>query len=348
MERREKSVNNKTVNEEKTERDKIRWTMVVYDTIVYLLCWNLLFVLQPAVACKISNLSAAIYILLGYVIFFGCRLLRKCYKQIWRYGSIHAFSGEFYATALATLLFVAVGLLVRNMTVVDAVPFTFLLSVAAFYVVISLMMRFVYYNAYCFANRDTLGAQVMRRILERIAFVDFESKTPGATLHFALEKIKPADSPINELQKIAESFMIRGEITGITQINKGYINRTYCVDTLSENGHVHKYTMQRINTNVFPDVDALMDNFKLTTDHLYGRLHLPANRVRGSVHSLRATKDGAPYLKDDSGCWRMLTYFDDVYSLDIPDCAETFYQADRKSTRLNSSHDRQSRMPSSA
>ena len=111
----------------------------------------------------------------------------------------------------------------------------------------------------------------------------------------------------------------------ITQINKGYINRTYRVETLSDAGHVHKYTMQRINTNVFPDVDALMENFKLVTNHLQGRLVLPGRRKKGCVQTIRPTKDGRSYLRDASGCWRVMTYFDDVYSLDIPDRPETFY-----------------------
>jgi hypothetical protein len=54
---------------------------------------------------------------------------------------------------------------------------------------------------------------------------------------------------------------------------------------------------------------------------------LSGRHVRGSVQTLRPTKDGRSYLRMDSGCWRMLTYFDDVYSLDIPDSPEVFYQA---------------------
>lgn len=133
--------------------------------------------------------------------------------------------------------------------------------------------------------------------------------------------------PINDLQRIAEQFEIRGDITSISQINKGYINRTYKVETLSDAGHVHKYVFQRINTNVFPDVDALMKNFELTTKHLKGKLILPGHREKGSIQIIRHTKDGNSYLQDMSGCWRMLTYFDDVYSMDIPDNPETFYYA---------------------
>ena len=134
-------------------------------------------------------------------------------------------------------------------------------------------------------------------------------------------------TPINDIQGIAEQFAIRGKVTQITRINKGYVNRTYRVETLSDAGHIHKYTLQRINTNVFPDVDALMSNFKLTTDWLFGRLMLAGRRKNGCVHNIRPTKDGRSYLRDDSGCWRMLTHFDDVYSLDIPDQPDTFYHA---------------------
>ena len=117
-----------------------------------------------------------------------------------------------------------------------------------------------------------------------------------------------------ELYCIAEHFSIRGNITSIEFINKGYINCTYKVETLSENNHVHQYILQKINTNVFPDVDALMNNFKLTTEHLRMNMQMPGVHSRGSVQMLRLTKDGELYLKDDSGAWRMMTYFDHVYS----------------------------------
>ena len=132
---------------------------------------------------------------------------------------------------------------------------------------------------------------------------------------------------MEQLQSIAENFNIQGKITSIEHINKGYINRTYRVETLSENNNVHKYILQRINTNVFPDVDALMGNFQLTTAHLSRSLIMPGLHKRGAVQTLRPTKDGKLYFEDSSGVWRMMTYFDNVYSLDIPENAQVFYYA---------------------
>jgi len=126
----------------------------------------------------------------------------------------------------------------------------------------------------------------------------------------------------DELQQIAERFSIDGKVQTITQIKKGYINHTYRIETED-----HNYILQRINTNVFPAVDALMDNFKLTTEHLHGRFQLPASKGKDAVPTFIPTLDGASYLRSDTGCWRMLTCFDNVYSLDIPDSPETFYYA---------------------
>ncbi len=123
----------------------------------------------------------------------------------------------------------------------------------------------------------------------------------------------------------AEQFVIRGKVSAITQIHKGYINQTYLIET-SEQVH---YTLQRINENVFPSMDDLMSNYCLATEHLATRLHLAGERGGISVQKVLPTRDGHPYLRAASGCWRMLTHFDNVYSLDIPDSPDTFYEAGR-------------------
>ena len=314
---------------EQTERSGIRWMMVLYDSILFFLCGIVVFIFHPSMGTMSPISTICLYLAVGYVLFFGFRLILRCYKQIWRFGSIHAFSREGLAEILSAVVLVLLGVLMGKVFHVAAIPMVSLVSFVSVYIVISFTGRVCYYHLYRFAEKDTALSRAIRRALEVCAFVDFKSRKPGATLHLALEPEKQSLSPINDLQNIVEKFAIRGEMTSITQINKGYINRTYMVETMSDRGHVHKYTLQRINTNVFPDVDALMDNFKLTTRHLYGRLRMPGHHSRGVVPLLRTTKDGRAYLQDASGCWRMMTYFDGVYSLNIPDSPEIFYYAGR-------------------
>ena len=307
------------------ERQKTRWLMVIYDSIFYIACWLAVSVLYPPMqALRISN-TAILYFFAGYVLIFLLRFVLRCYKRIWRYGSVHAFSREICAGAVGVVLLILLSVVCEKSVKTAALLTPF----AAVYVVASLVARVCYCYLYQFAKKEDAVSRYVKRGLEKFALVDFASKEPGATLHLVLEPEKRTTTAINELQNIVDKFAIRGDVTSITQITKGYINRTYRVETLSDAGHVHKYTLQRINTNVFPDADALMDNFKLTTEHLHSKLHLPGPSKKGSVQTLRPTKDGRSFLRDDSGCWRMLTYFDDVYSLDIPDRPDTFYQAGR-------------------
>jgi len=310
-----------------TERKTNRGLLVIYDTFLYVLCWFALINLQPSIKNYISQIALWLYPIAGYMLFFGIRLSTRCYKQIWRYGSIHAFSREILAGVLSAALLVLLGAVLGNMYVFASIPLTMLISFAAVYVLISIVMRVLYCHLYRFASKETLFSRILKSLIQWVFRVDFSSKKPGAVLHFLPNTEKQVVSPINELQVLAAKFEISGNITGITQINKGYINRTYRVETLSDGGKKRKYVLQRINTNVFPDVDALMENYKLTTTHLHQKLELPGHHEGGAVQTIRPTKDGASYLKDASGFWRMLTYFDSVYSLDIPERPETFYHA---------------------
>ena len=132
---------------------------------------------------------------------------------------------------------------------------------------------------------------------------------------------------ISYLQSVIERFSLHGSVTSIEKINKGYINSTYKVETFSENKRVYKYLLQRINTNVFPNVDALVSNFIFTTTHLINNLKMPGERKNGAVQTLYTTKDGKLYFEDSFGVWRMMTYFDNSYSLDTPETPEVFYYA---------------------
>ncbi len=306
------------------ERNKIRWMMVFYDSAIYVFCWIVVLFLHHWTRKFTTTASTFFYVVVGYVFFFGFRFIFKGYKQILRYGSIAAFSRELSAGILGAGMLLFFSIIFGDVLKISKVPTITLISFSTLYIVVSIVTKVFYSYLYSFALKNSTTSKTIRRILELFAHVDFDSKEPGAVLRFVLESDR-TQSPINEIQNIVEQFAIRGAVTNITQINKGYVNRTYKIETLSDRGNVHMYTLQRINTNVFKDVDALMNNFKLVTEHLYGKFLLPGHSKKGSVQTLRPTKDGCSYFKDDSGCFRMLTYFDNVYSLDIPDSPETFY-----------------------
>lgn len=309
------------------ERQKNRWMMVLYDSIIYALCCVFGLVLRLSTPDALSLPIILFYSAVGYILFFGFRFVFRCYKQIWRYGAMRAFARELAAGILGAAALLVLGAALTKIFFVLQVPFIRLVTLVASYIIVSMSFRVFYCYLYIYARSDRTMSVAVRFVLEKFAFVDVFSQSPDPVVPLTPEKGVTLSLPINEIKYIAEQFAIHGHVTTITQINKGYINQTYRIQTLSDAGHIHKYTLQRINTNVFPDVEALMENFKLTTEHLHGILTLPGYHKRGSVQTIRTTLDGEVYLRKASGCWRMMPYFDGVYSLDIPDKPETFYQA---------------------
>ena len=302
------------------ERTGNRWLLVFYDSVLYLLCWLAVFVLRP-LAFGLTFYPVSICLLcIGYVLFFGWRFVFRCYKQIWRFGAIRTFAREMASGILGAILLVVVSYGAQKIFKIASMPYMPLIGFVAIYVIASLSARIFYFYLFYAAQQDSRLAPKVRWLLKKLGKVEVTEDERS------VEELISA-MPINELKNLVEQFAIRGAVTKITQINKGYINRTYRVETLSESGNVHKYVLQRINNNVFPDVEALMDNYKLTTDHLQENLHLPGIHKRGSVQTIRQTKDGKSFLKTDTGYWRMMTYFDHVYSLDLPNHPETFRQA---------------------
>ena len=99
----------------------------------------------------------------------------------------------------------------------------------------------------------------------------------------------------------------------IAPLGAGHINDSYRVR--SSDG---EYVMQRINHNIFKNVDQLMNNIARVTRHV--RIKLVEKGVtdyKRRVLNLIPTKDSRFYYRDEEGnCWRMMDYVKDSYSFD--------------------------------
>lgn len=62
-----------------------------------------------------------------------------------------------------------------------------------------------------------------------------------------------------EKQKIIQMFALEGTLVGVQEYGSGHINRTELVE-MERDGQRKKYILQRINTDIFQDVDGLMEN----------------------------------------------------------------------------------------
>lgn len=124
-------------------------------------------------------------------------------------------------------------------------------------------------------------------------------------------------------KQIAEQFDIKGEIVAVKRFGSGHINDTFKVEVQSSTGT--SYLLQRINHNIFKDVDALMNNISVVTNHLRSTMEGQVDDVHKHTLTIVPTRDQKLYYKSSQGeYWRVFILLDGTKSYDI---VETTKQA---------------------
>ena len=114
------------------------------------------------------------------------------------------------------------------------------------------------------------------------------------------------------------SFCLEGDVVSCAPYGGGHINSTQLVT--DDAGK--RYILQRINTHVFRDVDALMENIQLVTDFL----HSDCCTERSTL-TLVPTRDGKYYAQNDYGCWRMYHFVEGSVCLQAAESDDDFYES---------------------
>lgn len=112
----------------------------------------------------------------------------------------------------------------------------------------------------------------------------------------------------NQLKAIVAQFAIEGTVERIKPLGEGLINDTYKVLT-AEAGQPD-YVLQRVNNNVFPDVDMVMRNIGAVTDHIRQKLVAAGedDLERKVLRFIPNKTDGKLYIVQDSQYWRLMVF----------------------------------------
>lgn len=117
------------------------------------------------------------------------------------------------------------------------------------------------------------------------------------------------------VEGVANNFNLNSKVVGIERFGSGHINDTFKLSM--EDKHA-SYLLQRINHNIFSDVEGLMHNIDLVTTHLKTVLNGVVDNVDKHTLTIIPTKDGAKYFKDAKGnYWRIFILLDGTKSYDI-------------------------------
>lgn len=106
------------------------------------------------------------------------------------------------------------------------------------------------------------------------------------------------------LNTVANSFELKGKILDITPLGKGLINDTFRIVT---NPGTPDYVLQRINKDVFKDVDLLQHNIEVVTRHIRSKLESEgaADIDRKVLRFIRVKDGDKSYLLYDGEYWRV-------------------------------------------
>ena len=119
----------------------------------------------------------------------------------------------------------------------------------------------------------------------------------------------------DNLNIIANKFMIEGRIDTIIPFGNGHINNTFLVTTSNK-----RYILQRIS-DAF-DVTLLMKNIDAVTSFMALKSDNPDRQMK-LIH----TSNNKNYYSDESGNYRMYTFVEGSICLEAPESTNDFYES---------------------
>ncbi len=133
------------------------------------------------------------------------------------------------------------------------------------------------------------------------------------------------------LPEVAEAFDLPGVGLDVACLASGHINDTYAMG-FSQSGTRVRYVFQRINTKIFTDPAALMDNVRRVTEAAWETLRRDSGVADISRRTLRvvSARDGKPYHEDREGnFWRCYPFIEGARTYDIVSHERQAYAAAR-------------------
>lgn len=133
-------------------------------------------------------------------------------------------------------------------------------------------------------------------------------------------------NPPPDIRPISSHFAILGNFVDAIPYGTGHINDTYCA-TYDQAGTPVRYIHQRMNSAIFKDPPALMENIRRVTEHLHRKL---AGRPDASLRALTLVpaRDGKPFFQDEAGdYWRTYLFIEGARTYDAIESTTQAYQA---------------------
>lgn len=133
-----------------------------------------------------------------------------------------------------------------------------------------------------------------------------------------------------QITRAVGAFAFEGAYVGALPYGSGHINDTLAVYVQLESGAARRYILQRINTDVFRNPIALMENILHVTGHVRDAVIQAGGDPLREGLTLVLARDGRQYwLDEDGGYWRAYVFIEGAATLQRAEKPEDFYQSAR-------------------
>lgn len=123
----------------------------------------------------------------------------------------------------------------------------------------------------------------------------------------------------DRIKEVCERFRIQGEYRSFETVNKGHINTTYQVYFFRD-GELKDYILQRVNTYVFRDPVAVMENISSVTEYIRTKIKQKQTTAKRNVLHYSKTAEGKYYaFMEDGTFWRCCRYINDSVCFETTD-----------------------------
>ena len=119
-----------------------------------------------------------------------------------------------------------------------------------------------------------------------------------------------------------DAFALKGNVLSVEPHGFGHINRTWKVTT--DAGAA--YLFQRVNTEIFPNMDGLMRNIRMVTEHVGRKITAEGGSVMRQTMNVVPALDGRDYVRTADGCYRVYVFIEDTTALQSPRSEEDMYE----------------------
>lgn len=133
-----------------------------------------------------------------------------------------------------------------------------------------------------------------------------------------------------QIREISRHFQILGDFLHAEPCKIGHINETY-IATFSQAGSRVRYILQKLNTDVFKDPDAVMSNMLRVTRHQREKLEQAGTQdVSRRVLTVVPARDGSGYWRSpQSTCWRSFVFVEGVQTHESASSPAQAFEAGR-------------------